>query len=157
MFFRVNVAIISDSKCTEPFACTLAFRIALTRKHYDRSPHCRTVSLTVGYPPFFDERRLYCGVDAIHLDTHIITHHARSCKGYFLQFSPFLFVNSAVRKVYTAHRTPSVYCRNKQPWHFPDPAHPEQLRFHSRSALPTEEGRYPPWEQTPEKGRYYPE
>ena len=73
------------------FACTLTFRKAEFRKHYDRSPHCRTVSLTVLSSFILVFYAYCCGVGIIHLDTHIIQYPrpSRNCPNRQFFFDSF--------------------------------------------------------------------
>ena len=89
MFLRDKLAIIFSTLNAPTISHAFSHTRIVTnlREHYDRSPHCRTVSQT-GFSSFiFSRLRLFCGVGAIHLDRLILPYFATHSNGGFLQFS----------------------------------------------------------------------
>jgi hypothetical protein len=81
-----------DSKYAEPFAHTLINRrvkTAVILRQVSTLPHRESDG--VYFPPFLMNGVYFCGVGAIHLDSHIIAQKQVQCNGMLLQFFIFSF------------------------------------------------------------------
>ena len=93
--------LFSDSGHTESSMYALAICRAKQQTHYDRSPHCRTVSLTGVSSFILAELALFCGVAPLCRDGIMISHFPRRRNGTKRQFLPCAIVyfdNTAVKE-----------------------------------------------------------
>ena len=93
--------LFSDSGHTESSMYALALCRAKQQTHYDRSPHCRTVSLTGVSSFILAELALFCGVAPLCRDGIMISYFSRRRNGTKRQFLPCAIVyfdNAAVKE-----------------------------------------------------------
>ncbi len=118
----------------------LAICRAKQQTHYDRSPHCRTVSLTGVSSFILAELALFCGVAPLCRDGIMISHFPRRRNGTKRQFLPCAIVyfdNTAVKEM-LIHQ-PLADFQNRAS-HSPEPCQP---RFHSKGTTKSRPGLWP--------------